>query len=310
MRIKIKNSNANSKKMKYIFLLITILVAFTACEEELKTADAYGNFEAKEVIVSSEMGGKLLKLNVEEGQELKSGDLVAVVDTTQLVLKQKQLRASIQTISGKTQNAQPQVDVFKQQKDVLLREKRRVEALVQGNAATQKQLDDLNGQLEILDKQIAATQAQTATLNKGIMGEIQPLQIQIDQLTDQIHRATTYNPIDGIVLIKMAETAEMTASGKPLYKIADTKNMILRAYISGEQLANIKIGQSVKVAIDETATTNRTLDGKVTWISEKAEFTPKIIQTKEERVNLVYAIKIAVTNDGSLKIGMPAEVSF
>jgi HlyD family secretion protein len=310
MRIKIKNSNANSKKMKYIFLLITILVAFTACEEELKTADAYGNFEAKEVIVSSEMGGKLLKLNVEEGQELKSGDLVAVVDTTQLVLKQKQLRASIQTISGKTQNAQPQVDVFKQQKDVLLREKRRVEALVQGNAATQKQLDDLNGQLEILDKQIAATQAQTATLNKGIMGEIQPLQIQIDQLTDQIHRATTYNPIDGIVLIKMAETAEMTAPGKPLYKIADTKNMILRAYISGEQLANIKIGQSVKVAIDETATTNRTLDGKVTWISEKAEFTPKIIQTKEERVNLVYAIKIAVTNDGSLKIGMPAEVSF
>jgi HlyD family secretion protein len=256
------------------------------------------------------MGGKLLKLNVEEGQELKSGDLVAVVDTTQLVLKQKQLRASIQTISGKTQNAQPQVDVFKQQKDVLLREKRRVEALVQGNAATQKQLDDLNGQLEILDKQIAATQAQTATLNKGIMGEIQPLQIQIDQLTDQIHRATTYNPIDGIVLIKMAETAEMTASGKPLYKIADTKNMILRAYISGEQLANIKIGQTVKVAIDETATTNRTLDGKITWISEKAEFTPKIIQTKEERVNLVYAIKIAVTNDGSLKIGMPAEVSF
>jgi HlyD family secretion protein len=296
--------------MKNIFLLIIALATFTACEEELKTADAYGNFEAKEVIVSSEMGGKLLELNVEEGQELKAGALVAVVDTTQLALKQKQLRASIQTISGKTQNAQPQVDVFKKQKDVLLREKRRVEALVQGNAATQKQLDDLNGQLEILDKQIAAIQAQTATLNKGIMGEIQPLYVQIDQLTDQIHRAITYNPINGIVLIKMAETAEMTAPGKPLYKIADTKNMILRAYISGEQLPNIKIGQMVKVAIDETATTNRTLDGKITWVSEKAEFTPKIIQTKEERVNLVYAIKIAVENDGSLKIGMPAEVSF
>lgn len=296
--------------MKYIFLLIIVLATFTACEEELKTADAYGNFEAKEVIVSSEMGGKLLKLDVEEGQELKAGALVAVVDTTQLVLKQKQLQASIQTVSGKKQDSQPQVDVFKKQKDVLLREKRRVEALVQGNAATQKQLDDLNGQLEILDKQIAATQAQTATLNKGIMGEIQPLYVQIDQLTDQIHRATTYNPIDGIVLIKMAETAEMTAPGKPLYKIADTKNMILRAYISGEQLPNIKIGQTVKVAIDETATKNRTLNGKITWISEKAEFTPKIIQTKEERVNLVYAIKIAVENDGSLKIGMPAEVSF
>lgn len=296
--------------MKNIFLVIIAIATLTACEEELKTADACGNFEAREVIVSSEMGGKLLQLNVEEGQELKAGALVAVVDTTQLVLKQKQLRASIQTISGKTQNAQPQVDVFKKQKDVLLREKRRVEALVQGNAATQKQLDDLNGQIEILDKQIAATEAQTATLNKGIMGEIQPLYVQIDQLTDQIHRATTYNPIDGIVLIKMAETAEMTAPGKPLYKIADTKNMILRAYVSGEQLPNIKIGQRVKVAIDETATTNRTLDGKITWISEKAEFTPKIIQTKEERVNLVYAIKIAVKNDGSLKIGMPAEVSF
>lgn len=282
----------------------------TACEEELKTADAYGNFEAKEVIVSSEMGGKLLKFNVEEGQQIKSGALVAVVDTTQLILKQKQLRASIQTISGKRQDSQPQVEVFKKQKDNLLREKRRLEALIQGNAATKKQLDDLNGQIEVLDKQIAATQAQTATLNKGIMGEIQPLYVQIDQLSDQIRRASTYNPIDGVVLIKMAEPSEMTAPGKPLYKIADTKNMILRAYISGAQLPNVKIGQTVKVAIDETAETNRTLDGKITWISEKAEFTPKIIQTKEERVNLVYAIKIAVKNDGSLKIGMPAEVNF
>lgn len=296
--------------MKNIFLAIIALVMLTACEEELKTADAYGNFEAKEVIVSSEMGGKLLKFNVEEGQQIKSGALVAVVDTTQLILKQKQLRASIQTISGKRQDSQPQVEVFKKQKDNLLREKRRLEALIQGNAATKKQLDDLNGQIEVLDKQIAATQAQTATLNKGIMGEIQPLYVQIDQLSDQIRRASTYNPIDGVVLIKMAEPSEMTAPGKPLYKIADTKNMILRAYISGAQLPNVKIGQTVKVAIDETAETNRTLDGKITWISEKAEFTPKIIQTKEERVNLVYAIKIAVKNDGSLKIGMPAEVNF
>lgn len=296
--------------MKNIFLAIIALAMLTACEEELKTADAYGNFEAKEVIVSSEMGGKLLKFNVEEGQQIKSGALVAVVDTTQLILKQKQLRASIQTISGKRQDSQPQVEVFKKQKDNLLREKRRLEALIQGNAATKKQLDDLNGQIEVLDKQIAATQAQTATLNKGIMGEIQPLYVQIDQLSDQIRRASTYNPIDGVVLIKMAEPSEMTAPGKPLYKIADTKNMILRAYISGAQLPNVKIGQTVKVAIDETAETNRTLDGKITWISEKAEFTPKIIQTKEERVNLVYAIKIAVKNDGSLKIGMPAEVNF
>ncbi len=295
--------------MKNILLLL-VFATFTACEEDVKTADAYGNFEAKEVLVASEMGGKLLKLDIEEGQIIKAGQLIAVVDTTQLILKQQQLRATIQTISGKTQNAMPQVEIFKKQKDNLLREKLRLEALIAGNAATKKQLDDVIGQIEVLDKQIAATQSQTTTLNKGILGEVQPLYSQIEQVKDQIYRCYTYNPIDGVVLIKMAENTEITTPGKPLYKIADTKNMILRAYISGEQLPNVKIGQTVNVVIDETATKNRTLNGKVAWISEKAEFTPKIIQTKEERVNLVYAIKIAVKNDGTLKIGMPAEVNF
>lgn len=296
--------------MKKYILLIAIAATLTACEEQLETADAYGNFEAREIIVSSEMSGKLTKFNVEEGQKLKAGDVIAVVNSTHLTLQKKQLLARIETVTGKKQDAQPQITVFQQQKNNLLREKRRLEALIQGNAATQKQLDDLNGQIEVIDKQIAAAEAQTKTANKGIMGEIKPIYAQINQIEDQIRRCTTYNPIDGTVLLKMAELSEITMTGKPLYKIADTENMILRAYISGTQLPNLKIGQSVEIAIDETAETNRTLGGTISWIAEKAEFTPKIVQTKEERVNLVYAIKITIKNDGSLKIGMPAEVNF
>lgn len=295
---------------KYILGLLVAAVAVSACEEEVKTADAYGSFEAREVIVSSEMGGKLLSVNVEEGEVLKAGVLVSEVDVVQLQLKKEQLLASIQTITGKKQTAEPQITVFQQQKNNLLVEKRRLESLIAGNAATQKQMDDLNGQLQLIDKQIAAAESQTSTVNGSIMGEIKPLRVQIEQLEDQMRRCKTYNPIDGTVLLKMAEPSEMTAPGKPLYKIADTENMILRAYVSGTQLANLKLGQTVSIAVDETATTNRTLKGKISWIAAKAEFTPKIVQTKEERVNLVYAIKIAVNNDGTLKIGMPAEVSF
>lgn len=295
---------------KYILGLLVAAVAVSACEEEVKTADAYGSFEAREVIVSSEMGGKLLSVNVEEGEALKAGVLVSEVDVVQLQLKKEQLLASIQTITGKKQTAEPQITVFQQQKNNLLVEKRRLESLIAGNAATQKQMDDLNGQLQLIDKQIAAAESQTSTVNGSIMGEIKPLRVQIEQLEDQMRRCKTYNPIDGTVLLKMAEPSEMTAPGKPLYKIADTENMILRAYVSGTQLANLKLGQTVSIAVDETATTNRTLKGKISWIAAKAEFTPKIVQTKEERVNLVYAIKIAVNNDGTLKIGMPAEVSF
>ena len=296
--------------MKKIILFISIAAIFSACEEKLETADAYGNFEAREIIVSSEMSGRLTQFNVEEGQMLKSGEVIAIVDATPLKLQKQQLQARIETITGKKQDAQPQITVFQQQKNNLLREKRRLEALVQGKAATQKQLDDLNGQIEVIDKKIAAAEAQTATMNKGIMGEIKPIYAQMNSLEDKIRRCTTYNPIDGTVLLKMAEPSEITGMGKPLYKIADTENMILRAYVSGTQLSNLKMGQQVEVAVDETAETNRLLQGKITWISAKAEFTPKIVQTKEERVNLVYAIKVAVKNDGTLKIGMPAEVNF
>ncbi|MCB0556881.1 MAG: HlyD family efflux transporter periplasmic adaptor subunit [Phaeodactylibacter sp.] len=294
-------------KASSLFLFLPLL-ALAACQNNNHLADAYGNFEAPEVIVSSESNGKLIYFEVEEGQQLEAGQLIGLVDTVPLLLRRKQLQASIRAVTGKTQESQPQVDVLLEQKRNLQREVKRMEALVADNAATQKQLDDLRGQADVVDKQIAATRSQTNTLNRGILAEIAPLEAQIEQVDDQIQRCYIYNPIQGTVLLKLAEPSEMAAAGKPLYTIANLAELELRAYISGAQLPHVKIGQPVSVFIDETAETNRSLPGTVSWISDKAEFTPKTVQTKEERVNLVYALKVRVKNDGSLKIGMPAEV--
>ncbi len=293
---------------KYILLLLFIAFAAGACEKKTNLADAYGNFEVQELIVSAEANGKILHLNLEEGQTLKAGQLIALVDTLPLHLQKQQLLASIRTISGKTQDAQPQIEVLEEQKVNLLREKKRVEALLADKAATPKQLDDIKGQIEVVDRQIAATQSQTQTLNRGVLGEIAPIREQIKLIDDQIRRCFVYNPIDGTVLLKFAEKSEMTAAGRPLYKIAELSEMELRAYISGAQLPEVKIGQEVEIRIDQGEQDYRSLAGKVSWIASEAEFTPKTIQTKEERVNLVYAIKVKVKNDGSLKIGMPGEV--
>ncbi len=294
-------------KAPSLFLLSAALFLI-ACQENGGTSDAYGNFEAQEVIVSAEGNGQLLRLEVEEGQELQASQQVGLVDTTQLHLKRQQLRASIQAVTGKTQEVQPQVDVLLEQKQNLQREEKRLKALIAANAATPKQLDDIQGQIEVVDKQIAAALSQNKTANRGILAEIAPLQAQIDQIDDQIRRCYINNPIDGTVLLKLAEPHEMAAMGKPLYTIAKMDELELRAYISGAQLPRIQLGQEVEVLIDEDEENNRSLSGTVSWISGKAEFTPKTIQTKEERVNLVYAFKVKVKNDGSLKIGMPGEV--
>lgn len=294
-------------KTPSLFLLSAALF-LTACRENGGTSDAYGNFEAQEVVVSAEGSGQLLRFEVEEGRELKAGQPVGLIDTTQLHLKRQQLRASIQAVTGKTQEVQPQVDVLLEQKQNLLREEKRFKALIAANAATPKQLDDIQGQIEVVDKQIAAALSQNKTANRGILAEIAPLQAQIDLVGDQIRRCYINNPIDGTVLLKLAEPYEMAAMGKPLYTIARMDELELRAYISGDQLPLIQLGQEVEVLIDEDKENNRSLSGTVSWISGKAEFTPKTIQTKEERVNLVYAFKVKVKNDGSLKIGMPGEV--
>lgn len=295
------------KNSCFIFLMLLLVVS---CQEVEERADAYGNFEANEIIVSAEGSGKILALEVEEGQRLEAGQYIGLVDTVPLHLKKMQLLASIKTINSKTQDAQPQIEVLQEQKANLLREEKRVKALLADKAATPKQLDDIQGQIQVVDQQIQATRKQTATLNRGILGEKDPVQAQILQLDDQIQRCYIYNPIDGTVLAKLAESHEFTATGKPLYKIANLKELILRVYVSGAQLPQLKIGQQVEVFIDADKTTNQSLTGTLSWISDQAEFTPKIVQTKEERVNLVYAAKIRVPNDGRLKIGMPGEVKF
>lgn len=295
--------------MKPKYLILTFFpFLLLACEEEENGADAYGNFEATEIWVAAEANGKILHLEVEEGQVLKPDQWVGLIDTATLHLQKIQLQASMGSVRRKTQTAEPEVEVLLEQKKNLDREQKRLKNLVENNAATPKQLDDIEGQIELVEQQIRSTRNQINTVNRGILAELDPLEAQIRLLEHQIKKSHIINPIEGTVLQKTMETHEFAGMGRPLYKIADLSVMTLRAYISGAQLPHVKIGEEVKVLIDEDKTSNRSLTGKISWISDQAEFTPKMIQTKEERINLVYAIKVEVENDGSLKIGMPGEV--
>ncbi len=287
-------------------LLMIALVWFSSCKNNTNLSDAYGNFEAVQVTVSSESAGKIHYLNVEEGSQPDSGMIVALVDTTDLYLKKLQLQSQKKAISVKRSNVESQIAVQQQQKANLTVEKNRVAKLITDKAATPKQLDDLNGAMDLVDKQIISIQTQ----NAGITEEMEVIDRQIAQVNESIHKCYVKNPVKGTVLSKYAEAGEIAAPGRALYKIADLSVMELKVYVSGTQLPGIKQGQQVEVLIDAYKKTNRKLSGVVSWISPKAEFTPKIIQTKEERVNLVYGIKIRVPNDGSLKIAMPAEVNF
>jgi len=292
--------------MKTISLFFFIPTIFVACSNNNDLSDAYGNFEADDVMVSAETTGKLLLLVAEEGSHLRAGDLAAIVDTTELVLKRNQLIAQQKVASSKTDNIHSQIEVQKQQLANLTIDKNRLEKLLKDSAATQKQLDDITGQIELVNRQISNINTQYIT----VRSELEVFNAQIDQVNESIRKSRIYNPLDGVVLETFAETNEVVMFGKPLFKIANLSEMNLRIYVSGDQLSSIKQGQEVQVLIDKDKNSNAILSGKVGWISESAEFTPKIIQTKEERVNMVYAIKIRVKNDGSLKIGMPGEVRF
>ena len=287
-------------------LLFSVICILVACSGKNKKSDAYGNFESTEVIVSSEVAGKILKFNVEEGAVLKEGFIAGYIDTTDFVLKKEQLMAQREIISVKTSNINSQIDVQKQQKANLMIDKARIEKLFKDGAATKKQVDDINGSINLVDKQINSIETQ----NSYIMNELKNIDKQIDQVNENIRKCYINNPLNGTVLNKYAEESEFTTMGKALYKIANLDYLDLRVYVSGAQLPNIKIGQKVEVLIDKNADEYTKLEGTVSWISSTAEFTPKIIQTKEERVNLVYAVKVKVKNDGSLKIGMPGEVNF
>ncbi len=293
--------------MKNIIIpLLAISVFIASCTKKDNRSDAYGNFEAVETIVSAEASGKILQFNVEEGQKLEQDAVVGYIDTVQLHLKKLAVTEQKKTVGTKFKSISTQVAVLEEQKRVNLREKARIERLIKDEAATGKQLDDVNGAIDVINRQIASVKSQDETTRQEMKG----YDAQAEQIVDQISKSNIVNPVSGTVVLKLAETSEVVTFGKPLYKIADLSEMELRVYISGAQLPEIKLGQKVKVLIDNGANDFRSLEGVISWISDKAEFTPKIIQTKEERVNLVYAVKVKVKNDGSLKIGMPGEIIF
>ncbi len=291
---------------KSIYAIILLLVA-GSCNNGNDEVDAFGNFESNEVIISSEINGKLISFTLEEGQTLAIGQETGLVDTIQLYLKKEQLLASIVALESKTLNVQSEIAVWKEKQKNIEREYKRVQNLVKDDAATQQQLDDLKGQLDLTEKQIRATEIRLNNANRAVLSQIKPLRVQIMQTEDQLFKSKLINPVNGTVLTKYVEENEIVNFGKPLYKIADLEHVFLRAYISEDQLSQIKIGQVAGVVIDDGDGQKR-YEGKITWVADVAEFTPKVIQTKKERKNLVYAVKIAVVNDGSIKRGMPGEL--
>ena len=311
-------------KIRIFFYTALLSTSMMGCNFNTQTSDASGTFEVDEVIVSSEVPGKIITLNIEEGSVLKKDSIVGTIDSIPLKLQKAQVEATIGSLQQKTMDVKPQVKLLqdqivvqKAQLDNALFEKARTERLIKADAATTKQLDDLNTQIDVLKKQIAVNKQQikvqettTGTQNSTVLSEYKPLRKSVAQIEDQLKRTNITNPINGTVLTKYAMAGEVTSVGKALYKIADLSIITLRAYITGTQLAQVKLNQEVKVLVDSSDSKYRTYSGIITWISDKAEFTPKTIQTKDERANLVYAIKIHVKNDGYLKIGMYGEVKF
>lgn len=300
----------NMKRLNSYTLIATALLSLAACNRGDGDFDATGTFEATEILVSSEANGKIMELNIEEGDRLDAGALVGYVDSTQLYLKKMQLSAGLRSVDIRKPDIRKQIAALEQQIATARTEQQRMENLVKAKAGNQKQVDDIVNNIKYLQKQL---DAQYSTLNKttgGADAEAEGILYQIMQLDDQLQKSRIVNPQAGTVLVKYAEPGEVTAAGKPLYKIADTDLLYLRAYITSDQLSTLKQGQTVRVFADYGEDDRREYPGTITWISDKSEFTPKGIQTKDERANLVYAIKIAVKNDGYLKIGQYGETVF
>ena len=291
-------------------LSAAVLFSLAACNRGDDNFDATGTFEATEILVSSEANGKIMELNIEEGDRLDARAMLGYIDSTQLYLKKMQLAAGLRSVDVRKPDIRKQIAALEQQIATARTEQQRMENLVKAKAGNQKQVDDIVNNIKYLQKQL---DAQYSTLNKttgGADADAESILYQIMQLDDQLQKSRITNPSTGTVLVKYAEPGEVTAAGKPLYKIADTDLLYLRAYITADQLSTLKQGQAVRVFADYGESDRREYPGTITWISDKSEFTPKGIQTKDERANLVYAIKIAVKNDGYLKIGQYGETRF
>lgn len=297
-------------KSRNLLGLCSLLALFSACGNGAPKYDATGTFETTEVLVSAEVSGRLLYFDIEEGMLLKAGEEVGVVDTVQLYLKKLQLEASLKSVEEQRPDILKQVAATKEQISAAQRERNRVANLLKVGAANQKQLDDAEDQLEVLRKQLVAQNSTLSNSHQSLTWQSSSVGIQVAQVEDQLKKCHITSPITGTVLAKYAEAGELTAMGTPLFKVADTEQMYLRAYITSEQLSQVKLGQKVTVFSDYGTDEHKQYPGVVTWISDTSEFTPKTILTKNERANLVYAVKIAVHNDGLLKIGMYGGVEF
>ena len=292
--------------MKKLIFLASIILLQTSCDRNGAQSDAYGNFEAREVTVSAQGNGQILWLKVEEGMPLESGDVMGVIDTSDLYFRKLQLVAQRTATLAQYPVLKAQAQVQQQQIANLEKDRNRTENMLKDGAATQKQYDDIEGAINMATRQVDVIRNQQQALES----QIRVIEEQIAQIDNSIQKSMIINPFKGVVLVKYAEAGEITIPTKPLYKIGDVEDMKLKAYVSETQLSSIKIGQAAEVLIDGKDKRPIKMDGEVSWISDKAEFTPKIIQTREERINLVYAVKITVKNDGTLKIGMPGEVNF
>ncbi|BFP40618.1 HlyD family efflux transporter periplasmic adaptor subunit [Flavobacteriaceae bacterium GF1] len=297
------------KFMKPYFPIALLLLGLLSCNDNGK-ADAYGNFEATSVMVSAKGSGELLKFDIKEGQQVAASAVVGLIDTIQLHLERLKLKAQLNALDLKVQEAAPEVAVLLEDRSNLIRERDRTLRLFEQKAATQQQLDDYNGRVDLVDQRIRTTQRNIGIANRAILSERKPLEAQIALIDQQIRDHTVSNPISGTILTKFAEEHELVAHGTPLFKVANLDTIKLKAYTSATLLQNVILGDEVRVRIDKGEDDYRELIGSVTWIADEAEFTPKTIETKEERVNLVYGLEVTVVNDGTLKIGMPGEVLF
>jgi len=292
--------------MKTNLFLIIPGVLLTACNNKSDQADAYGNFEATEVIVSAETSGRILKFDLTEGTEIEKGSEIALIDTTMFHLQKAEIDAGMKGVRTRISTINAQNDILTQQIDNLRVNIVRIENMLKDDAATKKQYDDLSGQVAVLEKQITANNTQKAS----IAAELSVYESKKATLNEQVTRSIVKSPINGTIIEKYAEAGELTAAGKPLVKIADLSLVKLKVYVSGAELGSIKIGQDCTVRVDDGEKGYKSFTGTISYISGKAEFTPKIIQTKEERVTLVYAVTIDVINEGTMKSGMPGEAIF
>lgn len=295
------------KNIRYLFI---ILIGISSCKEEEKTYDASGSFEAVETMIAAEANGKILQLNVEEGQQLDSGQVIGYIDSSQLHLNKQQLLQNKKAILSGRPETNVQVESLKTELANTVLDRDRTERLVNGGVASQKQLDDANAKIATLQARIKAQESSLQISTASLNEQGSTIDEQMKTVSDQLSKNVIVNSVKGTVLTKYAEPYEMAVVGKPLYKVADLSTIILRAYITGDQLPQVKVGQQVTVSTDDGKGGFKETQGMITWINDKSEFTPKTIQTKNERANLVYAIKVAVKNDGYYKIGMYGQVSW